>query len=339
MPRHARIDAPGALQHIIVRGIERRRLFRDDRDRESLLERLGKVLRETGTPCLAWALMPNHAHFLLKTGGVPLATVMRRLLTGYAGYFNRRHGRHGALFQNRYKSILCQAEPYLLELVRYIHLNPLRGGLVREMEGLDVYPFAGHAVLLGARQHDWQDTETVLSQFGRRLGSSRKAYREFVAAGRGQGRRPELVGGGLIRSLGGWSAVRMLRSTGTRLKGDERILGETPFVLEVLTAHDENINRRKQLKIDDAILDALVERAAKVCGAELGLVLQRTRRPSTAMARCLFTYWAVRKLGITATALAVRLGVTQPAVSIAVRRGERIASERGFTFPEECKYL
>jgi len=116
MPRKARIDAPGALHHIIVRGIERRKIFLDDTDRNSFLDRLGATLKNTTTPCFAWALIPNHVHLLLRTGLTPLSTVMRRLLTGYAVYFNRRHHRHGHLFQNRYKSILCQEDAYLKEL-------------------------------------------------------------------------------------------------------------------------------------------------------------------------------------------------------------------------------
>ena len=99
MPRHARLDAPGALQHLIIRGIERQKIFRDDDDRAAFLRRLERVLTESATPCYAWALMPNHAHLLLETGRVPLATVMRRVLTGYAVTFNRRHRRHGPLFQ------------------------------------------------------------------------------------------------------------------------------------------------------------------------------------------------------------------------------------------------
>ena len=95
MPRKARIDTPGALHHIIVRGIERRNIFYDDLDRENFIERFGIVLTESDTPCFAWALIPNHAHLLLKTGTTPMATVMRRLLTGYAVSFNRRHRRHG----------------------------------------------------------------------------------------------------------------------------------------------------------------------------------------------------------------------------------------------------
>jgi putative transposase len=130
MARQAGIDAPGALHHVIVRGIARRRIFNDDDDKKDFLDRLEDILRATKTFCYAWALMQNHCHFLMRTGEVPVATVMRRLLTGYALSYNRRHRRWGHLFQNRYKSVLCQEEPYFLELVRYIHLNTdFRAGL------------------------------------------------------------------------------------------------------------------------------------------------------------------------------------------------------------------
>ena len=116
MPRRSRIDAPGALHHIICRGIERRRIFKDNQDRDNFIKRLGGILLETKTPCYAWALTPNHFHILTRTGSAPLSTVMRRLLTGYAIYFNRRHRRSGHLFQNRYKSIVCQEHIYLREI-------------------------------------------------------------------------------------------------------------------------------------------------------------------------------------------------------------------------------
>ena len=166
MPRKARIDTPGALHHIIVRGIERRSIFYDDLDRENFIERFGIVLTESDTPCFAWALIPNHFHLLLRTGTTPMATVMRRLLTGYAVSFNRRHRRHGQVFQNRYKSILCQEDAYLKELVRYIHLNPLRARLVNDLKGLDKYPFSGHSVLMGKKKLGWQDADYVLKLYG-----------------------------------------------------------------------------------------------------------------------------------------------------------------------------
>jgi REP element-mobilizing transposase RayT len=105
------------LHHIIIRGIERRKIFLNTTDCEDLLDRLAKLLPETQTVCYAWSLMPNHAHFLFRTGKRPIATLMRRLLTGYAVSFNRRHGRTGRLFQNRYKSIICQEDAYLTEFI------------------------------------------------------------------------------------------------------------------------------------------------------------------------------------------------------------------------------
>ena len=124
MPRQARIDTPGALYHIMVRGIERRKVFRDNKDKDNFDERLGAIIKDTSTSCHAWSLLSNHILLLLRTGDHPISTVMLRLLTGYAVTFNRRYKRHGQLFQNRYKSILCQEDPYFIELVRYIHHNP-----------------------------------------------------------------------------------------------------------------------------------------------------------------------------------------------------------------------
>jgi len=153
MPRQPRLDAPGLLQHVMARGIERRKLFRDDKDRKSFLDRLADILEETQTQCYAWALIPNHFHLLLRTGPTPLSKVMRRLMTGYAVTFNKRHKRSGHLFQNRYKSIICEEDPYLLELIRYIHLNPLRAGIVNDLKELDKYRWTGHSAILSHRRN------------------------------------------------------------------------------------------------------------------------------------------------------------------------------------------
>ena len=153
MPRQARLDAPGALQHVMARGIERRKIFLDDKDRASFLERLALILEETQTQCYAWALIPNHFHILLRIGTTPLSTVMRRLMTGYAVTFNIRHRRSGHLFQNRYKSVVCEEDTYLLELTRYIHLNPLRARLAEDLKSLDKYQWAGHSAILGRRKN------------------------------------------------------------------------------------------------------------------------------------------------------------------------------------------
>ena len=137
MPRLARLDARGVLHHTMIGGIECRKIFLENKDREDLFDRLSNLLPETKTTCYAWAFLPNHAHFLFGTGSIPLATLMRRLLTGYVVSFNRRHKRSGQLFQNRYKSIVCQEEVYLKELVRYIHLNPIRARIVISLSALN----------------------------------------------------------------------------------------------------------------------------------------------------------------------------------------------------------
>lgn len=243
MPRGARLDAPGTLHHVMVRGIEGMAIVTDDDDRQRFVDRLGLVASATGTTIYAWSLMSNHAHLLLRSGASGLSTFMRKLLTGYATTYNRRHRRHGHLFQNRYKSIVCEEEPYFLRLVSYIHLNPLRAGLVGSMEELDRYPWSGHAVLLNRTRHEWQNRDAVLEYFGKRDSSARQAYREFVASESGLGRQPELTGGGLIRSIGGWSEVKSLRKRQEKQFSDERILGSGEFVKEIL---DEVESGRKE---------------------------------------------------------------------------------------------
>ena len=331
MPRQSRIDAPGALNHVIVRGIERRKIFLNDQDRYDFLDRLGAVIEHTGTICYAWALMPNHFHLLLRTGNAPLATVMRRLLTGHAVSFNRRHRRHGHLFQNRYKSILCQEDPYLLELVRYIHLNPLRARLVTDMQALGKYPFSGHGVVMGKHSRPWQDTETVLAYFGKPLGPARRSYRAFVTKGIDEGRRQDLIGGGLIRSMGGWAAVKAMKKENIHTKSDERILGNGAFVENVLAASQEEYDRRYALKATGIDLDSLAARVAELLGIEAEQVWQAGKTQTLVKARSLLCYWAVRKLGESMTAMARRLGISTSAVSKAVVRGRTIAEQNGYT--------
>ena len=258
MPRKARIDAPGALHHIICRGIERKHIFRDNSDRENFIDRLGNILIDTATTCYAWALIPNHLHLLLRTGSTPIVTVMLRLLTGHAVYFNRRHRRHGHLFQNRYKSILCQEDVYLLELVRYIHLNPIRAKLVPDMTGLGKHPYSGHSVLVGNLKNKWQDREFVLACFDKKVSKAVRQYRMFVEEGLGKGKHPELTGGGLIRSLGGWVEAKKIGYRQGRLKGDERILGDSAFVDNVLRNAEEKIDRSYKLKMQGYGLEHLV---------------------------------------------------------------------------------
>jgi REP element-mobilizing transposase RayT len=325
MPRKARIDAPGALHHIICRGIEQTYIFRDDADRDSFVERFGRVISETQTPCYAWALIPNHFHLLLKTGNVPITSVMRKLLTGYAVTFNRRHRRAGHLFQNRYKSILCQEDSYLLELVRYIHLNPLRAKLVSSMKQLDSYKYGGHSYVLGKRDNEWQDTNYVLKLFGKRVSPSRKHYREFVEKGVLMGRRSDLIGGGLIRSVGGWKALKAFSQMKIHIKGDERILGDSDFVESVLKEQNERLARRYHLQIQGVDFDKVTNRVAKIFRLKPEQVLSSVKQTQRVKARSLLCYWAVKELEMSGADVAQQLKVSNSSVSRSVVRGEKIA--------------
>lgn len=330
MPRRSRIDAPGALLHIICRGIERQPIFQDDYDRDNFISRLSAIVTETRTACLAWALIPNHFHLLLKSGDAPIATVMRRLLTGYAVTYNRRHNRHGHLFQNRYKSILCQEDAYLLELVRYIHLNPLRAKVVSSLDQLDRYRYCGHSRLVGHIDDGWQAQEEVLRLFGKRRSTCRRRYREYLEKGIALGKRPELTGGGLRRSVGGWRELRSSRKKGAHLKSDERILGPSDFVESVLQHHNEVLDRKYQLKALGYDFDTIVARVGEIFNIHPREILQTGKQPQRVRARSLLCYWAVRELGLSATEVGRRLGLSQPAVSRAVVRGEKIADEEGY---------
>jgi putative transposase len=330
MPRQSRIDAPGALHHIIARGINRKRIFQDDADRDNFLDRLGDILSETQTACFAWALIPNHFHLLLRTGTTAISSVMRRLLTGYAVSFNFRHRRRGHLFQNRYKSILCQEDSYLLELVRYIHLNPLRTGIVKDVRMLNKYPYCGHSCILGKNTYAWQDKDYILKLFASNKSTAIRRYREFIKKGIRQGRRFDLIGGGLIRSAGGWSAVKSLRRIGAYQKGDERILGDSDFVKKVLAQAKENFERKHQLRSEGFSFENVVSRVADLLGVRPEQVLATGKYKKTVAARSLLCFWATSELGIGQSELAEKLKISQPAVSLAVRRGERLATRNSY---------
>jgi REP element-mobilizing transposase RayT len=301
----------------MVRGIEGRAIFRDDQDREDFVRRLGGVAVAKDLAIYAWALLPNHLHLLVRTGATPLARAMRSLLTGYAGAFNRRHRRRGHLFQNRYKSIVVEEEPYLVELVRYIHLNPLRAKVVADLRALDRYPYTGHAVLLGRRRCPWQDTVSVLGQFATRPSRARLAYRTFVGAGLPHGRRPELQGGGLVRSLGGWAAVQALRRGREQYTADERILGSSAFVA---TLHKEvaapSATRRPAVP-----LDVIVRRVCAAVHLVPTALQEGSRRPVVCRAREGIAYLALEVLGYPAPRLVALLGVRPPSIHKAAQRG------------------
>jgi REP element-mobilizing transposase RayT len=297
------------------RGIERTPIFREDTDRADFVARLAALCREGHLVVYAWALMPNHFHLLVRTGQSPLFRSMKKLLTGYVVNFNRRHKRVGHLFQNRYKSIICEADRYLLELTRYLHLNPLRGGLVQGLGALRRYPWTGHAALMGWVDRDWQDTSTVLASFGRPRTRAVQRYEAFVREGIPQGRRADLGGGGLLRSLGGWSQVLALRRKGLRVPADARILGSGEFTEHLLAEaarHDKETLRLARKVMALAPLARKVSAEAGVTERELR---SGSRRPSIVRARRLFCQVAVQGMGYSGAGVARFLGVSTSSVN------------------------
>jgi len=338
MPRQARLDAPGVLQHVMARGIERRKIFWDDKDRSSFLERLALILEETQTQCYAWALIPNHFHILLRTGATPLSTVMRRLMTGYAVTFNIRHRRSGHLFQNRYKSVICEEDPYLLELIRYIHLNPLRANLVKDMKELDKYLWTGHSALVGKRKNPLipdvplinaggnngkslaeKTVEDVLQYFGKSLKEARRKYRVFVEKGIKQGRRTDLQGGGLVRSAGGDASILSSNRKEDRELSDERILGSGDFVAFVIQDKNELEEKRLEKKIP---LDELIRLVSDFLGIEKSEVFSRSRKRIIGKARALIAYYSIYEMGYKGAEVGRALRIAGPSVSQCIERGK-----------------
>jgi len=334
MPRSARLDAPGVLHHVIGRGIEKGKIFLTVQDRKDFLSRLATLAQEGSLSVYAWSLLSNHFHLLCKTKERPLASSMRRLLTGYAVNFNRRHGRHGHLFQNRYRSIVCQEDAYLQELVRYIHLNPVRAGLALSMDELNRFPWSGHSALMGTIQRSWQDTAYVLSCFGQGA-KARKSYLQFMEEGISLGKRPELVGGGLIRSAGGWSSVLALRRRGSKPAGDERILGDGEFVQSVLSEMDELGKQNLRVNPRPFDLPTLAERACKAHQVSLQEVRSGSRRQDAVATRQELSLVAVMLFGYSGAEVARYLGVTTSCVTRAVSSGGIAAKVREKYLEEE----
>jgi REP element-mobilizing transposase RayT len=277
------------------------------------INRFSALLEETSTDCFAWALLDNHFHLLLCCKKIELSRFMRRLLTGYAINFNNLHRRSGHLFQNRYKSIICEEDAYLLELIRYIHLNPLRAKIVPDLESLDTYSWCGHAVLLGERKLPGQVIDKVLIQYGQNFLAARRNYRKFVENGIPNGHRPELVGGGLRRSQKASGMQAEIESY------DERVLGSGAFV-EALQ-QDLNFNAILPKRVTLPEIQRIVCKLLKV---EPDEILRRTRMGDASEARALFCYIGVRIIGLKGTEVGRFITMGASGVSRAVTRGEHI---------------
>jgi hypothetical protein len=240
---------------------------------------------------------------------------MRKLLTGYATVFNRRHKRYGHLFQNRYKSIVCEEDAYFRKLVCYIHLNPLRAGIVKSLDELDCYRWGSHAVIMRTIGCTWLNRDYVLHYFGDEEESAVNFYRRCVEEEHNLGQQPLLVGGGLIRSTGGWSEVKSLKSRGEKRYFDERILGGSDFVKSMLEQADESVKGRIPA---DGNLQAAIDDLSSKCvqaGILISALQSGSRRRECSELRKRLAEMLVKDYGLSYAETARQLGISTSAVN------------------------
>ena len=212
MARKPRIEFEGALYHVITRGNQRQRVFKDRGDYERYLKILGNYKIQYDYILYAYVLMSNHVHLLIETKEKPLSKILQGINQSYTIYFNKRYGMVGHLFQGRYKAILCERDAYLLSLVKYIHLNPIRARVVKSF---DEYPWTSHRCYVGrVRDGRIVDTEQVLKMFSEDKGRARRLYRDYMRKGEGV-KREDLYATVSQRVLGGEQFVEeVLMKTG-----------------------------------------------------------------------------------------------------------------------------
>lgn len=189
MARKPRVHFSGALYHVICRGNQGQRIFSDDDDRRRYLELLQETRHRFHFRLYAYVLMDNHVHHLIEVGLNPLSKIMQNILFRYTRYWNRRYRKMGHLFQGRHKAILCDQENYLLELIRYIHLNPVRSRIVRDPSR---YAWSSHGAYVKGDGAGWIAIEEILPRWGRHRAEAVGAYQRFVREGLREGHRKDL---------------------------------------------------------------------------------------------------------------------------------------------------
>lgn len=281
MARKPRIHFPGVLHHVIARGNRGEPTFRDDNDYKSYLRFLTEYKNLLGFTLYAFVLMPNHVHLLIQSGQASLSKLMHRLHTRYTRRFHFRHETSGHLFQGRYKAIVCDKERYFLELSAYIHLNPVRAGLV---SAPDDYPWSSYSRYLGRGEIDLIETNLLLSLFSKKKAIARRQYRQFVNERTLQGKRDDFY------------AVK-----------DQRILGDGDFLDAVRRAGVE------LPQVSSASLEEIIAAVSQICCMPPESVYSMTRDRRGAWGRYLVGYLGKKSGKYTLREIAERFG-RDPAV-------------------------
>lgn len=322
MPRMMRFEHPGSLAHIMSRGIDGRPLFDSDLHRMEFLGRLSRGLRDTGYRCLCWCLMPNHYHLLVRSTEIPMARLMRGINGGYARWYNRQHGRRGYLFQHRYRSILCQDMDYTRELIRYIHLNPIRGGQVKSLRSLTRWPWCGHAHVLGiegATGHGFQESTEVLRRFGPTPQEGAANYLSFLAAG---------IDRNNLHNAGALPEPSEFEVAGVE-RGWPAVIGDHEFARAAMERHQVAAWRKHRQADYQAVLDALARQVSSEHAISRSELHQKGRLNARSRARADFCYRTHFLEKLPYAVIARYLGNTIPAVMQLARKGSRQAEESG----------
>jgi REP element-mobilizing transposase RayT len=292
MARLPRIEVAGALYHVIARGNQRHTTFRNAVDYRRYIDLLARYQQRHGFTLYAYVLMPNHLHLLLSPGRLLLAKTMQGLQQTYTRHFNQRYRLVGHCFQGRYKAILCQSDAYLLELVRYLHLNPVRARLVPT---LDRYEWSSHGFYLGGRDAGGVAVETVLAQFSLIRERAVAAYRAFVAAGAPSGHREDF-----------YAVVA------------QRFLGDERFV--------ERMERESLREVGRAPVDVSIETIRDQVGRLFGTrdtsLGGHGRSREAARSRAIITFIAREEGGLPLKTVARYFGRDEATLSLAVQRLE-----------------
>lgn len=272
MSRPLRLEFRGALYHVTSRGDGQENIYLDDGDRSDCLAVLGEVVKRFNWTVHAYCLMSNHYHLLVETPDGNLAQGMRQFNGVYTQRFNRRHGRVGHVFQGRYKAIIVQKENYLLELARYIVLNPVRAGMVRSARE---WPWSSYrATAGGATSAEWLTTDWILSAFASRKGVAIERYRAFVSEGKNQASPWELLRNQIY--LGDDRFVEKLQDSLEK----EKDLSEIPSAQRLKVAHPLDYYTTKYQDRNQAIFMAYQSGgySLKEIGDHVGLHYSRISR-------------------------------------------------------------
>lgn len=313
MPRMARFELPGSLYHVMAHSIEGKNLFVDDDDRLNFLSRFEKKLTEIGFKCYAWTLMENHYHLLIRTNDYPLSKLMRGLNSGYARYYNKKYKRRGYLFQDRFKSVICQDQQYAVELIKYIHLNPLRAGKVDSLQQLENWAWCGHGYLLGNENNpgnNFQNRLDSLRYFGENPNDAVKGYLKFMA---------KSCDCDDNKKAGVLQYIEEMEIKGS-CKGWRAVIGDHEFVKKVMEKYKQDLNRRHRKADYPKAMETISEDVCTEFGISLEELLKRGRENERSWARIAFCYRCHVVELIPLSVIARYLGITISPVAAMIKK-------------------